>query len=179
MPLQTHMAIRGDLKVQSRLTQWASRAGNTIPAMKAIEVMLEEKERDLFESDGASGRHGGWDELKDSTKEQKEASGMHPEILRATDYLFASLTDGDDEFAIRDIGPGFLRFGTSLPYAAIQASGFTSRAGNHVPARRPIDWTQTDRAEVLAIISEWITGMKAAGKRFRVRIRPSMRTTRF
>lgn len=175
----THIAMRGDTKLESRLTQWARRAGNTLPAMKAVEVLLEEKERELFESEGGSGRHGGWQELADTTKASKESQALYPETLRATDALYDSLTDGSNENAIRQIGPGFLRFGTKLAYGAIQASGFTGRSGKEVPARRPIDWTQKDRAEVLAIISEWITGLEAAGKRFRVRIRPSMRTTRF
>lgn len=174
--MRTEIAMRGDVKIMSRLTAWAKRAGDTTPAMKAVEELLEEKERDLFESEGGSGRHGKWQELDDSTKDSKESQALYPEILRATDDLFDSLTDGSSEYAIRDIGPGFLRFGTKLHYAAIQASGFTSRGGNHVPARRPIDWTQMDRAEVLEILSAWIVGMETAGKRFRVPIVPSMRT---
>lgn len=175
MPMRAEIMIRGDQKIMSRMTQWARRAGDTVPVMEAISEGLEAKERDLFESEGATGRHGAWQELEESTKEQKESQAQYPEILRRTDALFDSLTDSSDENAIRQIGPGFLRFGSKLPYAEIHQKGFTDRGGNHVEARRPIDFTQRDRAESLALISAWITGRVAAGRRFRVPIKPSFR----
>lgn len=178
MPMQAQIFMRGDLKLESRLKQWAARAGDTVPVMEAIIEMLEEKERALFESEGGTGRHGPWQELEDSTKERKESQALYPEILRATDALFDSLTDRSSPHAIREVGPGFVRFGTRLEYASIQASGFTDRGGNFVPARRPVDFTARDRAESLALIREWITGIESIGKTFRVKIRPSFRMIR-
>lgn len=173
--MKTQVLIRGDVKIMSNLTAWARRAGNTTPAMAAISELFEEKERALFESGGATGRHGAWQEDRAITKESKTAQALYPETLRATDDLFNSLTDSSHPNAIRQIGPGFLRFGTSLGYGNLHFKSWTHVSGTQVPARRPIDFTQKDRQEALIIIDEWIAGRMEAGKIFRAPIRPSMR----
>lgn len=171
--LQAQVLMRGDVTLMNTLTQWAKRAGETAPAMIAISELMEEKERALFDSEGQSGKHGRWPEDKQSTKDTKARHEGAEETLQDSRALVNSLTDSGDPNAVRGVYHGMLRFGTRLSYAPILAGG-TSKM---VP-RRPIDFTQKDRAEFLEIISAWIRGREAAGKSFRIPIIPSIRILR-
>jgi phage gpG-like protein len=145
----------------STLTRWAARAGDSAPAMEGILDYMEMATRLQFESEGSrSGRP--WAPDKQSTIDRREESGQTALggdlILQASGDLMRSLTEREDQNAIRHIGPGFAIYGTRLGYADIMKKGFTDRAGHSVQARRPVDFTRRDRYVIVKMLGSWITG---------------------
>jgi phage gpG-like protein len=139
------------------LTRWAERAGATEPAMEEVVQYMEMRESELFESEGRSAGRP-WAEHAPETNisraRRHEDSGK---ILEASGRLKDSLTEQTED-SIREIGPGFVRFGTRVPYADILAKGWNTEH-QHVPARRPIDFSNSrDRYAILKIFKSFLTG---------------------
>jgi phage gpG-like protein len=88
-----------------------------------------------------SRRSGGWQELADSTKARKAAKGREDpsRILYDSGDLFKSLTEAENDNAIRVSEHDEMRFGTTLPYAEFH------QLGHGVPQRRFLELTETDR----------------------------------
>lgn len=154
-------SVRGDARVMSTLTRWAARAGDSAPAMEEIIRYMEEATKQQFESEGRrSGRP--WAPDKKTTLDRRDASSQtalgQDLILQASQDLFRSLTESNDQNAIRTVGPGFVRFGTRLGYADILRRGFHDRAGHQIVARRPVDFTRRDRYVIVKLLGSWITG---------------------
>lgn len=168
--MQVMATTRGDVHLMNTLTKWSARAGDSIPAMTAIGEFMEERTKELFESEGGSAGRP-WREVDEDTikARREDTSGK---ILQDSGDLLRSLTVWSDPNALRDIGPGFIRFGSKLAYAEMHRRGFRNRHGQRVPARRPIDFTPRDRYIILKILGGWITG------RTRVDIRPGLRFIR-
>lgn len=73
----------------------------------------------------SQGRRGGgsWRFLQPETIARKVSAGLDPRINIATGALMESVTKGwgsesEPEYAVREVGPTFLRFGTRAPGAA-------------------------------------------------------------
>jgi phage gpG-like protein len=153
------------------LTGWSRRAGITEPTMKAIAEYIEEREKELFMTEGASAGRP-WSPLAPETEISRSRLGEGTKILDASGDLKNSLTDSSDENAIREYGPGFLRFGTKLGYAELLKRGW-NKTNQHVPARPPINLSNSrDRYAILKIFKAGLAG------KIRHSIRPSIRSLR-
>lgn len=137
-----------------RLEGMATRAGLTEPAMEEIVDFIQKRERELFQSAGASAGRP-WSPREAST-EKGVKTGESSDVMVRTGALEDSLTQRHDQNAIREIGPGWLRFGTRLGYADPHFTGFKDRHGTRVPARRPIDLNRVDRYAIGKIMLNYL-----------------------
>lgn len=145
--------VIGDKHLIATMLGWGARAVAAEPAYEAMHEYLKNVERELFESEGASGAHGAWEPLK-ATDEP-----AHP-ILQATRNLMNSLVDEshpDHEFIMT---PDGFAMGTRVPYAEEHQMGT-----QHVPQRRVVDLTVENRAALVMILDEYIfrAGLRPAG----------------
>lgn len=139
-----------------RLEGMATRAGLTEPAMEEIVDYVQKRERQLFQTSGASSGRP-WAPREASTKEGIRP-GQGVDVMVRSGALEDSLTQRHDQHAIREIGPGWLRFGTRLKYADPHKTGFKDRHGNRVPPRRPIDLNRVDRYAIGKIMLRYLMG---------------------
>lgn len=161
--------VFGDKQLMATMNSWAFRASHAEPAYEAMHQYTMEIERELFETEGASGEHGAWEGHKDPRR-----SGDGP-ILRQSEALFNSLTDANDPNHRFVITPYGFAMGTALPYAE-----FIQRGTKNMPARRIIDFTWPQRMGFVEIMHEWIAraGLKPTGQSAGFRVRAT-RTGRF
>lgn len=165
MPLETRIYARTDSTARN-LEAWAKRAGESEIALEEVMNYLEERERTLFETQGVSSGRA-WEPDKPITSESKAHAGFGSQINEATLALYNSLTDREDDNAIREVAPGWLRFGTRLRYAE-----FLQRGTSKMPARRPIDlnFYGSDRYAIMSILQSWISGRARAGLKIGIRM---------
>lgn len=109
--------------IQARLTDMT-------PVMTLLLAEFYAIEEDLFNEQGATGEHGQWDEIKDSTRLRRKEKKDGP-ILDDTGALRDSLTRGNALGSRRRITPHSFEAGSDLDRAAYVAAG----------GRRPIDFT--------------------------------------
>lgn len=119
------------------------RAGDVRRVSSTVERVFHESERRIFDRAGP-----GWPPLAASTRQRKQREGLSPELLRATDALYESLTGGagGTELVTRDS----FRFGTSVPYARFH------EGGEGVPRRSLTDLTPNDRKQVTQALERFI-----------------------
>lgn len=114
-----------------------------------------------FESQGAAGEHGEWQENAESTAKRKLARYGFEHTLVASGELYDALT-GDTGSTVDERWPDKIRMGTSLPYASVHQKG-TDRAGRHhdvvIPQRRIFDFTESDRKDLQRIFMAGIATM--------------------
>lgn len=140
--------VFGDKHLMSMMEAWAYRAGHALPAYEAMHQYAMELEKELFETQGASGEHGAWEGHKEGSRSQKEGH----EVLRRTDALFNSLTNADDTNHRFIVTPSGWAMGTALDYAE-----FIQRGTRHMPRRRIFDFTWEQRQGFVEIEHNWIT----------------------
>lgn len=161
--------VFGDKHLMNTMNSWAMRAGNAQPAYESMHQYAMEIEKELFETEGASGEHGAWE---DHVQGSRAASNQ---MLRATDQLFNSLTEPDDPNHRFVISPFGFAMGTALKYSEHHQTGTT-----HMAQRRIFDFTWPQRMGFVEIMHMWITrqGLAPTGQASGFRVR-STRTGRF
>lgn len=145
---------------------------------------LEKEEAELFVSRGASGQHGPWAPLTERYLERKYKKYGEQPIEVAAGRLRRAMTDSTSGDAIREYMPRQMRFGTSLPYAIFQQTGWVpSHLGRYglmgqlvdrmvgkkkpaakfrrgrVPARRVIDPTEAWGIDVRRVVMKEIDNL--------------------
>lgn len=160
--------VFGDKKIMATMNAWAYRAGHAAPAYEAMHEYAMEIEKELFDTEGASGEHGAWEPHAD------ERRSPNP-ILFLSGDLFNSLTDKNDENHRFVITPFGWAMGTALSYAEDIQSGT-----EHMPQRRLFDFTWAQRQGFVEIMAEWIArqGLVPTGSAGGFRVRAT-RTGRF
>lgn len=125
--------------VEHRLLGIGGRASNAAPVLHRIADDLRDMEKKLFASEDA------WPPLKESTLQAKRRAGYPPDILKATEALFESLTQSGG--GVIGAAGGFeivtddsLHFGTGIEYARFHRFGT-----RNMPKRDPLIVTQRDR----------------------------------
>lgn len=164
-----NVEVFGDKKLMATMNDWAMRAGSAEPAYESMHEYAMELERELFETEGASGEHGSWAPHTEGSR----ASG-NP-LLRATDELFNSLTEADDPNHRFIVTANGWAMGTAVKHGEFHQTG-TSR----MPQRRIFDFTWPQRQGFVEIMHMWITraGLAPKGEAAGFRVR-STRTGRF
>lgn len=150
--------IAGDKLVERRLERFAGYAGDASPAFARIADLMRSETAKQFESQG---RHasGGWKPLSRAYLEEKKrrlARGQVRSlaILHATLALGKSLTSGSgasggDSNQILRITRDSLEYGSRLPYAGAHQN---PRPGSRLPQRRPVQFTETAKREMVRIL---------------------------
>jgi hypothetical protein len=144
------MELHGEVQLNRRFLRWSGYAGDATPVWESIYDFLREVEKGQFASEGVESGHA-WAQLAISTVEAKHRLGLHPEILRATDALYKSLTGKDDSNQLKIIQPQMLAFGSMLDYAKFHQSGTT-----HMVQRRPIDLSQHNKDVIVKAVQMWL-----------------------
>lgn len=145
------LEVYGEKIVARDILRVGEHAQDMRPAWDHIAGQLRDYERDLFDSEGASGPNGKWDELADSTKAFKAANNLDPRIMHATLRLRESLTDsasnGDQEYIST---PTFMVFGTKVPY------GERHQGPGVQDQRRFLAFTELQKRDIVRAAQLWI-----------------------
>lgn len=118
------------------LEHWASEIDDFTEPFTAIDLLFRKHEKRLFDTEGAYGPSGRWQELSDAYAEWKEWNYPGMPILQQTGRLRAALVEGKGEGAIRNIRGDFMEVGVDgdvIEYAAAH------QVGIGVPRRPPVD----------------------------------------
>lgn len=156
--------VFGDKHLINTMNSWAMRAGHAMPAYEAQHEYAMSVVDEQFETEGASGAHGPWDDWIEGSRSAKESSSL----LDRTGALRRSLTDANDpnhRFIMTRTG---WAMGTTLIYMQFHQTGT-----KNMKQRRVIDFTFQNRQVMVEILHQWITraGLTpvGAGVGFRVR----------
>lgn len=154
MGLPSMVGIRvthtGGVSIVRRARAMSGRAVDLAPAFEVIAKDMQRIEGQVFQSQGRRGG-GSWTYLAQETLKRRRRQGIQSKlILHATGRLIRSLSEEGGEH-IQEITPSTMRFGSDVPYAAIQNWG-----GGHIPARPFLRYTPYDHARWRAIIGRWI-----------------------
>jgi hypothetical protein len=129
------------------MESWALRAGNSEPAYEAMHEYAMEIERDMFESEGATGEHGAWTGYTAGSRAAKDGQGL----LRSSDAMFNSLTDASDPNHRFIVTPSGWGMGSALDYTERHQTGT-----KWMPQRRIFDFTMEQRQGFVDIEAEWV-----------------------
>jgi len=144
-------SVWGDDIIERELVRFSGRlAADPTPAYAAIVADMMESIEKNFDTEGKHAS-GGWPELAESTRLQKDAAGWSPgTILRATNDLFNSLTQEGDENMVLILGEG-LTFGSSVPYG-----GFHQQGTRKMPMRKPLEFPEVEKVGWMKQLQRYI-----------------------
>lgn len=134
-------------EIEKRLLQLASKGENLRPLMKNIAGIFAYSTEENFKEEGRPK----WQDLKDSTKKQREKIGKWPgQILQVEGRLAASVTTRyDDNSAL---------IGSNKDYAAIHQTG--GNAGRNlstaIPARPYISISDSEQSDILSLTTNYL-----------------------
>lgn len=154
--MQITIDVFGDVQVSRNLMRFRDRAMNMIPAFQIEADLFLRHESKQFDSQGAYAS-GGWAPLAASTIARKARLGQDPRILHATLAMRRSLTVKGAPGQIRRIRRDSMEVGTSVkspkgfPYPAVH-----QRGGGHVPRRRPVEFRESDKREMIRRIQHYL-----------------------
>lgn len=154
------MTIEGDRQVVTKFNRLAKRA--TLQKLgPGLWRLFSGFERELFQTEGASGPDRKWKPLRDVTLARKRANRQSPRILEADGKLKKSLTGkrkGPD--SVLNVTRDTIELGTKVPYAKHHQYG-APRA--KIPRRSPVAITKAQKREMIAAIRHFIvTGERPA-----------------
>jgi phage gpG-like protein len=150
--------IAGDKLVEREILRVGLHAKDARPAFEAIADYMMAETREQFASEG---RHasGGWKPLKAATLRAKARKGLDPRILHASGALDRSLTSRGDPAQLLQIRPQELVFGSRLVYAAAHQR---PKPGSRLPQRRPLQFTEQAKRQILKILQRWLVAGEVA-----------------
>jgi hypothetical protein len=135
-------------------------AGFTRLIEPTVEDWFRSVEFEQFLTEGAAGEHGRWAALKPRTEEAKLRE--HPfavNILQRTGALMLSLARPGTPYGIKEVTDDLIGFGTTRPGAV-----YHQRGTGRMPARRPIDPSALQKAQLLRRIKgAVVTPLRRAG----------------
>lgn len=151
MPVRLHFEFYGDEQIDRTLERFGHAVSDMRPAWEAMAERFTRAERRLFATEGRSAGDG-WAPLSPDYAAWKARHYPGKTILRRTDELFTSLTDGP---AIRIIEPDFAVLGSDV------AHGRYHQRGDGVQRRRPVSLDEAERAEWARIAQRFIVTGRA------------------
>jgi phage gpG-like protein len=147
VPSRITWQFYGDAQVDRTLERIELAAADASPAFELIAEDFLLAEREQFASEGAAAS-GGWPALSEGYAAWKAAHFPGQTILRRTDELYRSLTEGPE---IRVIEPHLMILGSAVPYGRFHQEG-TDR----MPQRRPVELTELRRRQWVKMLQRWI-----------------------
>lgn len=150
--MQFVFEIAGDKQVSRRLLRVASYAGDARPVFSSIADLMMRQTDAQFASEGGHAS-GGWRPLKPATLDTKRRQGLDLRVLHATLALRTSLTVRGDANQLLRIRRDELAWGSTLPYSGAHQN---PRPGSTLPQRRPVEFTEAARREILKRIQRYV-----------------------
>lgn len=147
MPVRFTLSFWGEHQLDRTLERIEFAGQDATPAWEVMAGQFLTAERRQFASEGAFAS-GGWAPLKPNYAEWKARHFPGKTILRRTDDLWRSLTQGP---AIRILEPTFMVLGSDVDYGAHHQHG-----GPNLPRRRPVELTETMRREWVRILQRYL-----------------------
>lgn len=148
----------GHKQVARKLERMTAFAGDASPAWRVIIDMMKSDIQEQFDSQGGS-MSGGWAPLKPVTIAIKRRLGLRPEIMRATDRLMNSLTDAANSDQEMHVSPLEFSFASKVDYGKYHMG--PAKDGSR-PARKPIDFTETQRRKYVKVLQAYLVGAPMA-----------------
>jgi phage gpG-like protein len=145
--------VVGDVVVARKFQDYGSRAMTAEPAFEAVADLMRQAESEAFSSEGSSSGTA-WADLSPETVATKERKGFPPGILIATEALEESLTEQGSGEHTEEIGPEFLRFGTTNEAASFMQTGTEK---HDMPARPPLRFREDQMEGFTYVIYAYIT----------------------
>ncbi len=133
------------------LTRIGKRAGDFRPIAKKLDTQFVGFEKRLFESQGATGASGAWNEIKFPTMVRKIQKNQDTRILHATWKLRESLTHKSNPDHILEATKDQIRLGTKNPKAK-----FHHRARKPERQRKVIDLTERQRRAMVRTFQRYV-----------------------
>lgn len=147
MPVRIRFSFYGEEQIDRTLVRFIEAAEDATPVWNVLADRFLVLEGRQFASEGGYAS-GGWAPLSAAYAAWKAKNYPGKTILRRTDDLWRSLTQGP---AIRIIEPRFMVVGSDVDYGEYHQTG-TGR----MPRRRPIEFTDAERREWVRLIHRWI-----------------------
>jgi hypothetical protein len=153
--LKIEINVLGERQIQRKMMRWTERAMDMRPAFGAVAEYLMRVEARQFDTEGAASGHP-WAPLAASTKKRKEALGLRPEVLRATDALRDALTIPGDKNQKVLMTRDTLVFGVKGDPAEYGPRLMKQTPGGIDRARKPVDLTELNRRAAIKMIQLWV-----------------------
>lgn len=155
MPVRLTFTVLGDVQVDRTLEAIDERIVDMRPAWEALQARFLRVERRQFESQGRYS--GGWAPLSPRYAAWKARHYPGKTILRRTDDLFRSLTEGPE---VAVLEPGYMVLGTAVEYAEYHQQG-----AGRLPRRRPVELSDYERREWVKVVQSFIRTGSVTGVR--------------
>jgi phage gpG-like protein len=140
----------GHTQINRKLMRLEEHALDPRPAYRFMAKDFYEWEKELFETEGRSGREA-WAQLAPSTLRHKAKHGFPLAILHRTGDLRNSLTSRHSKGSYALFTRRGFEIGSRLPYAQFHYDGT-----KHMPARLPVQLTEAQRLEWMKIFQKWM-----------------------
>jgi hypothetical protein len=149
VPVRLTLDVYGDVALDRSLERFNA-VHDMRPAWEVLRHRFLEMERRQFATEGAAGRHGRWDPLSEGYARWKANHFPGKTILRRTDELFTSLTEGP---AIDIEEPHELVLGSDVRHGAFHHNpSDTSR----MPRRRVVDFAEDEAIEWMRVMHRYV-----------------------
>lgn len=156
MPVSLRLTFWGDAQVDRTLERFEARTVDARPVWNVLADRFVRVEQRQFATEGAAGMgstgsglgYGRWAPLSPVYAEWKAAHYPGQTILRRTDALYLSLTEGP---AIRIVEPHRLVVGSDVDYG-----GHHQRGDGNLPQRRPVEFTENERRNWVRALQRFI-----------------------
>lgn len=155
MPVQLTFSVFGDVQVDRTLEAIEHNAEDLRPAWRELQRRFLKLEARQFATEG--GYSGGWTPLAPRYAAWKARRFPGKTILRRTDELWRSLTEGPD---IAILEPHYMILGTSVAYAEPH-----QRGGGRLPRRRVVELSDGERREWVKVLQSFIRTGSVTGVR--------------
>ena len=162
MAVELRFAVFGDDQVVRTIDRVEEAAADMRPVWEVLADRFVHLERRQFATEGTYS--GGWAPLSPRYAAWKARAYPGKTILRRTDELWRSLTEGPE---VRIIEPAFMVLGSAVDYGAYHQKG-----GPNLPQRRPVELSENERREWVRIMQRYIvTGSVGAARASNLRAR--------
>lgn len=144
----------GEMQFSREILRVGANARDMRPAFdKVHEIFLEAEGRQFASQGGAYS--GGWRPLAPATRSRKARLNLDPRILHETLRLRRSLTDRTHRDHVYTVTADEMFVGTAVPYAGPHQN---PKPGNPLPRRRPIEFNDEIRKEILKALQRHLFG---------------------
>lgn len=147
MPATLKFTFFGDVQLNRTLLDIEARGQDLRPAWETLADRFLVNERKQFDTEGAHAS-GGWAPLSPDYARWKDQHYPDKSILRRTDELYRSLTEGPQ---IRVIEPQAAAFGSAVDHGLFHQQG-TDR----MPQRRPVELADAERVQWAKVVQRYL-----------------------
>lgn len=144
----------GEKQFSREILRVGENAGNMRPAFDKVHDLILDVEGRQFKTQGGA-YSGGWKPLAPATIRRKARKNLDPRILHATLRLRHSLTNEGHADHVYRASADEMFVGTKVPYAGPHQN---PKAGNPLPRRRPVEFSDAVRKNILKILQRHLLG---------------------